>query len=74
MIHCPPQTGHGRGQYSMPEAQAEERYSQCEPSNCQNAAKVGSQTYFLNSALGLSGNNLILYLFPFLFFNFLPSF
>lgn len=33
-----------------------------------------SNTLFMNSALGLGGNNLILYLFPISFFNFLPSF
>lgn len=44
--------------------------------DCQNVASHGklSNTLFMNSALGLGGNNLILYLFPFSFFNFLLSF
>lgn len=41
--------------------------------NCQNLASQSrlSNVLFINSALGLSGNNLILYLFPFSFSNFL---
>lgn len=52
-----------------------EKESRQTPVDHQNVASRSrlSNTLFMNSALGLGGNNLILYLFPFSFFNFLPS-